>query len=89
MKHKTQIRTVHASIKHTHTRDRRNEADLFTRNGAVAPGRGYSKVYKGDCRTCGQKGHNSAHCWEKPANKDKRPPSWKIKNTPEAAHMTT
>jgi hypothetical protein len=53
---KKAYRTVHASIKNNHTRDRRNEADLFARNGAVTPGRGYSKVFKGDCRTCRQTG---------------------------------
>jgi hypothetical protein len=58
---------VNASIKQNHTRDRRNEAALFTRNGAVTTGRGYSKVIKGDCRICGQ-GHKSANCWEIPAN---------------------
>jgi hypothetical protein len=80
---------VHASTKQNHTRDRRNKAALFTRNGTVTPKRGYSMVLKGDCNTCGQKGPKSANCWENPANKDKRPPNWKSKNTPEAAHMTT
>jgi hypothetical protein len=49
---KKAFRTVHASIKQNHTRDRRNETQFFTRNGAVLPGRGYSKVFKGDFRTC-------------------------------------
>jgi hypothetical protein len=85
---KKAYRTVHEYIKPNHTKDRRNEADLFTRNGAVTPGRGYSKVFKGDCRTCGQKGHKSAICCEKTANKDKWPPNWRSINTPEAEHMT-
>jgi hypothetical protein len=59
---KKAYRSVHASIKQNHTRDRRNEADLFTRNGAVTLGRGYPRVFKGDCRTCGQKGHKFANC---------------------------
>jgi hypothetical protein len=33
--------TLYASINQTHTRDKRNETDLFTRNSAVTPGRGY------------------------------------------------
>jgi hypothetical protein len=47
------------------------------------------KVFKGDCRTCGQKGHKSADCWENPQNKDKRAANWKSKNSPEAAHDIT
>jgi hypothetical protein len=86
---KKAYRTVHASINQNPTRERRNEAALFIRNGEVTPGRGYPRVFKGDCRTCRQKSHKSANCWEKPANKDKRPPNWKSKKTPEAAHMTT
>jgi hypothetical protein len=85
---KKAYRTVHTSIKQNHTRDRRNEAALFTRNGAVTLGQGYAKVFKGDCRTCGQKDHKSANCWENPTNKDKRSPNWKSKNTSKAALMT-
>jgi hypothetical protein len=59
---------VQASIKKNHIRDRRIEAALFTRNGAVTPGRGYSKVFKEDCRSCRQKDQISVNCWEKPAN---------------------
>jgi hypothetical protein len=82
-------RIMHLSIKHNHTRDRGNECALFTRNDAVTPGRGYTKVLKGDCRTCGQKGHKSANCWEITANIDKRPPNWKRKNSPAVALLTT
>jgi hypothetical protein len=46
---------LHASIKQNHTRERRIEVALFTRNGAITTGRGFSKVFKGDCRTCGKK----------------------------------
>jgi hypothetical protein len=46
-------------------------------------------VFKGDCRTCGQKQHKSAGFWEDPQNKDKRSANWKSKHSPEAAHAIT
>jgi hypothetical protein len=49
---KKAYRIVNASIKQNNIRDRRNKAALFTRNGSVTPGRGCSKVFKGDCREC-------------------------------------
>jgi hypothetical protein len=81
-------RTVFASLKQTssNTRDRQIESALYTR---VNPGRTYKKVFKGDCRTCGQKGHTYADCWNKPQNKDERPANWKSKNSQEAAHAIT
>jgi hypothetical protein len=57
---KMAYRTVHASLKQNHTRDRRNETSLFIRNGTITPRRGYTKVFEGDCGTCGQKGRKSA-----------------------------
>jgi hypothetical protein len=72
-------RTVHVSIKQNHTRDRKNKAALFTRNGAVTPGRGYSKVFKVDCRTCGQKCHKSANGWENQLIKTKGHPIGRVK----------
>jgi hypothetical protein len=65
---KNAYRTIHASNKQNHTRDNRNETALFTRAPAVTPGRGKTTVFKGDYRTCGQKGHKSANCWEFPAS---------------------
>jgi hypothetical protein len=62
--------TVHSSITHNHKRDKRNGTDLFTNNVAETPGKGYTKVFKVDCITWLQKGHKSANCWDKPANKD-------------------
>jgi hypothetical protein len=52
---KKACRTVHASITQNNTSDRKHEAALFTRAG---PGKHYPKFFKGDCRTCGQKGTN-------------------------------
>jgi hypothetical protein len=83
---KKAYRTVHASIHQNNTRDRKHEDALFTRAG---PGKHYPKFFIGDCRKCGQKGHKSANCREKPSNKDKRLPNWKIKNSREATHLTT
>jgi ArsR family metal-binding transcriptional regulator len=60
---KKAYRTVHASIKQNHARDKRNETALFTRNGAITPGRVYTKLFKGSCKTCGQKRHKLANCW--------------------------
>jgi hypothetical protein len=40
---KKAYRTVHASIKQNHTKNKRNETFLLTRNGAVSPGSGYTK----------------------------------------------
>jgi hypothetical protein len=68
---KKAYRTLYASMKKNHTRDKRNETTLFTRSGTVTPGRGYTKVFKGDYRTCLQIGHKSANCWEKLANRNK------------------
>jgi hypothetical protein len=59
---------VFASIKQIHTRDKRKKIALFTRNGAVTSGRGYTKVFKGDCGSREQK-HQSEKCGEKLANK--------------------
>jgi hypothetical protein len=53
--------TGHASNNQNHTRDRKNETVLYTRASAATPGRGYTKVFKGDCRTHGQKGYKSAN----------------------------
>jgi hypothetical protein len=35
------------------------------------------KVFKGDCRICGEKGHKAADCWESDRNKYKRPSNCK------------
>jgi hypothetical protein len=37
----------------------------------------FKKVFKGDCRICGRKGHKAADCWESDKNKDKRPSNYK------------
>jgi hypothetical protein len=47
----------------------------------------FKRIFKGDCRTCGKKGHKSADCRENPNNSDKHPATWNSK-TPEAAHKT-
>jgi hypothetical protein len=85
---KKAYRTVFASLKqlNSNTRDRRHELDL---NAQANPGRTYKKVFKWDCRTCGQKGHKSADCWEIPQNKDRRPANYKSKKSPEAAYAIT
>jgi hypothetical protein len=85
---KKAYRSVFASLKQTNsnTRDRQHESALYAR---ANPGSTYKKVFKGDCRTCGQNGHKSADCWENPQNKDERPANWKSKNTPEVAHAIT
>jgi hypothetical protein len=70
----------------SNTSNRGHDSALSAR---ANPGRTYNKVFKRDCRTCGQKVHKSADCWEKPQNKDKRPANWKSKNSPEAAHAIT
>jgi hypothetical protein len=72
---KKTYRTMHASVKQNYTRERKHEAALFTELDLEGPGRNFPKVFKGDCRTRGQKGHKSANCWERPSNKDKRPPT--------------
>jgi hypothetical protein len=63
---------VFASLKQTNsnTRDRQQESALISREN---PGKTYTKIYKGDCRICGQKGPKSADCWEIPQNKGRRP----------------
>jgi hypothetical protein len=85
---KKACRTLFASLKQTNsnTRDRQQESVLIAR---AKTGRTYKKENKGDCRISGQNGHNSADCWEKPQNKERRPENWKHKNTPEAAHAVT
>jgi hypothetical protein len=85
---KKAYRTMFVSFKQTNsnTRDRQHESAL---NARANPGRTFKKVFKGDCRTCGQKGHKSADCWGNPQNKDKRPAHWKSKNSPQAAHAIT
>ena len=47
----------------------------------------FKKVFKGDCRICGKKGHKAADCWEQEKNKERRPVNYKLKN--EAAYMIT
>ena len=49
----------------------------------------FPRQYKGDCRTCGKKGHKSVDCWEKAENKDKRPTSWKSASGAESANVAT
>jgi hypothetical protein len=85
---KKAYRKKFASLKHTNsnTRDRQHESALYARANTQ---RTYKKLFKGYCRTCGQKGYKSADCWENPQNKDKRPANWKSKNLPEAAHEIT
>jgi hypothetical protein len=85
---KKAYKIVFASLKqkNSNTRDRQHESDL---NSRAKLGRTYKKVFKGDCRTCGQKGHKSADCWDNPQNKDKMPANWKSKNSPEVAHAIT
>jgi hypothetical protein len=76
---KKAYRTVHASIRQNHLRDRRNEGVLFTRNGAITPRRGYPRVFKGDCRSCGQKGQKYENCWENQPTKTKSHPIRRVK----------
>ena len=40
----------------------------------------FKKVFKGDCRLCGLKGHKAGDCWDNEKNKDKRPPNYKVKS---------
>ena len=40
----------------------------------------FKKVFKGDCRNCGKKGHNAADCWQQEKNKDNRPANFKPKS---------
>jgi hypothetical protein len=47
---------------------------------SAVQGRGkirFKKVFKGDCRICGKKGHEAADCWESDENKNKRPSNHK------------
>jgi hypothetical protein len=47
---------------------------------SAVQGRGkprFRKVFKGDCRICGKKGHKAADCWESDKNKDMRPSNYK------------
>jgi hypothetical protein len=37
----------------------------------------FKKVFKGDCRICGKKGHKGDDCWDNEKNKDKRPSFYK------------
>ena len=37
----------------------------------------FKKVFKGDCRICGKKGHKGEDCWDNEKNKDKRPSFYK------------
>ena len=37
----------------------------------------FKKVFKGDCRNCGKKGHKAADCWQMEKNKHMRPDKFK------------
>jgi gag-polypeptide of LTR copia-type len=43
------------------------------KNNSGNSGRKLTKKFIGDCKQCGKKGHKSSDCWEKDANKNKRP----------------
>jgi hypothetical protein len=53
------------------------EQALVTRDG-----KSFKKVFKGDCRVCGKKGHKATECWENEKNKDKRPYFYKPSTSP-------
>jgi hypothetical protein len=76
------FRKIYGKIKHA--TGTRWEGALITRTGNI-----FKKKFKGDYRTCGKKGHKSAACWEKPANKGNPPAYWKSTNNTEAAHSKT
>jgi hypothetical protein len=59
--HKQAFRTNYGTIKQPE--GIRKEAALITGTG----NNNFKKQFKGVCRTCGQKGHKSTNCWEKPA----------------------
>ena len=40
----------------------------------------FKKVFKGDCRNCGKKGHKAAECWQLEKNKNLRPAQFKPKS---------
>jgi hypothetical protein len=56
-----------------------------SRETALMVQKKYPKVFKGDCRHSGRKGHKRADCWAKEENKDKRPSNWK--KTKESANI--
>jgi Reverse transcriptase (RNA-dependent DNA polymerase) len=57
-----------------------------SRETALMVQKKYPKVFKGDCRHCGKKGHKGADCWTKEENKEKRPSTWQKKGK-ETANM--
>ena len=58
-------------------------------NSGNSGGRRFTKKFKGDCKQCGKKGHKSSDCWEKDANKSRRPNNWKSNTAHETAHVAT
>ena len=62
--------------KHVNRKDK--ELALLAIQGKGKPR--FSKVFKGDCRVCGVKGHKASDCWDLDKNKDKRPANYKVKS---------
>jgi hypothetical protein len=51
---------------------------------SAVQGRGkprFKKVFIGDCRIYGKKGHKATDCWKSDKNKDKRPSNYKSTST--------
>ena len=90
---KEDLRRVYAQ-RHSEYKERdrghREESVLYANTNPGKFGNGkfkFKKVFKGDCRICGKKGHKAADCWEQDKNKERRPVNYKLKN--EAAYLMT
>ena len=77
---KQEYRQVYSTSKLTKTKG--GEVALLATHNKKFP-----KQFKGDCRNCGKKGHKSSDCWEKDANKSKRPSTWNNKKGKETSNM--